>query len=170
MNGAFYENPKTIVVSDREIAFLTVLPLSASVLPYTVKLSGKKIFNNTDLTSLVKIADGKYLLRLFPRYNYVYSPSPSPSNNASSGLVPHFFNAIAKRDLNLARTYLTPSLSSTVSDDALIEFFSPYKDAIDGNGIGNWDDNVYLLVGENDETTPFRFTIKTGLIDDICQV
>ena len=167
INGSFFENPKKIVVSGGEIAFITVLPLSAGILPYTVKLSAERIYSNCDLCSLIKLDENKSLLRFFPRYNYVYSPSIKSQTQAVDGVVAHFLHAVNRGDYALARSYLTPSMSSEVSDDALCEFFKPYSDAIDASGIGNYSENTYLLTDENGAVTPFHFSIMVGLIDDI---
>lgn len=170
INGSFFEKPNKLVVSSGEIAFITVLPLSAGILPYTVKLSGGKVFNNTDLCSLVKISPEKYLLRFFPRYNYVYAPSQKDQPTTLDGVVLRFFSAITRGDLILARTCLTSSLSSAITDDALKEFFKPYCDIIDGHGVSGYGENTFLLVDNTDKITPFRFSLKAGLIDDITEL
>ncbi|MBR2988804.1 MAG: hypothetical protein IKC64_03670 [Clostridia bacterium] len=167
INGSFFENPKKIVVGNDEIAFITVMPLSAGILPYTVKLSSKRIYSNCDLCTLITLDENKSLLRFFPRYNYVYSPTVKTQTSAVDGVVAHFLHAVNKGDYALARSYLTPSMSNEVSDDALKEFFAPYVDAIDASGIGLYSENTYLLSNEKGSITPFHFDIKMGFIDDI---
>ena len=42
LNGVFIESGRRIVIRRDEVTYVTVLPLSAALLPYTVKLAGGK--------------------------------------------------------------------------------------------------------------------------------
>lgn len=166
INGVFTEGTGKIAVDDEEVYFVTVLPLSAAFLPYTVKLTAMKVRSNPELARLYALPSGDTLLRLLPRYAYVYSPAPRPFPEQSALPVPAFFRAVKNGDFTEARRYLTAGLSSAADDETLAAFFDGYTEIFPDPE--NAPD-VFYLSGDDGTATGFRFRIRSGLIDDVTE-
>ena len=80
VNGIFLERPKSLIISKQGVTYITVLPLSSALLPYTVKLCGESVASNQELCESVTLSENKMLLLLKPRYNYVYTSQPEASS------------------------------------------------------------------------------------------
>ena len=161
VNGVFVENGK-VYAREGEVTYVTVLPLSAVLLPYTVRLLGDKVSCNENLCYSVKKSEREICVYFQPRYNYVYTPSEKfcPPSSAVSD----FFHAVKQRSCKKARSFLTASLSSSVTDDNLIAFFDGYDDIIEG------DDGVCFLTGKGGKACSFKFTLLGDKIDDVNEV
>ncbi len=169
-NGTFAEKADRLNVRSDEVIYITVLPLSAALLPYTVKFAGGKIRNNEELARAYEIDDRRYIIRLSPRYNYVYSPTPHESRHEfEGGIVPRFFAAAIKNETDSARKCLTAGLNASVNDAALSEFFDGYEEIIPNDGFTAAPPNSWFLIDRNGKATLFTFTLKSGLIDDITE-
>lgn len=166
INGVFTEGTGKIAVDDEEVYFVTVLPLSAAFLPYTVKLTAMKVRSNPELARLYALPSGDALLRLLPRYAYVYSPAPRPFPEQSALPVPAFFRAVKTGDFTEARRYLTAGLSSAADDETLAAFFDGYTEIFPDPE--NAPD-VFYLAGDDGTAAGFRFRIRSGLIDDVTE-
>ena len=68
-----------------------------------------------------------------------------------------------------ARTYMTGELSSSVENNALKEFMSPYKAVIKDERFLSDADNSFLFIDDGDVAHPVTLTIKNNLIDDITE-
>ena len=167
INGKFAENPKSIILSDKEATYITVLPLSAALLPYTVLLTGKRIASNNALCSLIRCNFGEVLM-LAPRYNYIYSGQEANFPLGES-VVEKFFSAVTLKKVDEARRYLSPSLSDSVNDEALCSFFDGYSYILPCSKF-NKRENSFLLVDEQKNATVFVFSLKCGLIDDVTEL
>ena len=168
VNGVFLERPKTLIISRQGVTYITVLPLSSALLPYTVKLCGTSVRSNEQLCKCVKLTEDKYLLFLSPRYNYVYTAQGIPTKTEQD--VPcRFFELIKKGDVVSARKLLTPSLSCNVDDDALTDFFGEYETILLDDGYVSGDKNNYLLIDKSGNFTSFTFVLSSSLIDDVKQ-
>lgn len=166
INGAFVEGTGKIAADDEEAYFVTVLPLSAALLPYTIKISAMKVRSNPDLARLYALPDGEALLRFLPRYAYVYSPAPRGSAETSALPVPSFFCAVKNGDFTKARRYLTAELSSAADDETLAAFFDGYDDIIiDPENAAD----IYYLAASDGNAAKFRFRLRSGLIDDVTE-
>lgn len=170
LNGVFIESGRRIVIRRDEVTYVTVLPLSAALLPYTVKLAGGKARCNEELCRVFTLTENDLVLRLSPRYNYVYSPEPQNSAvERSSALVPRFFAAVVSKDLQNARKFLTQGLASTIDDASLTAFFSDYDDIIANDGYVPAAPNSYFLIDKEGKAALFTFSLKDNLIDDITE-
>lgn len=166
INGAFVDRPGKIAADDEEAYFVTVLPLSAALIPYTVKISAMKVRSNPDLCRLYALPTGDVLLRFHPRYAYVYSPSPRNFPEPSAHPVPAFFRAVKNGDFTEARRYLTRGLSSAADDETLSSFFDGYVDIFpDPDGSAD----VFYLAANDCSAVKFRFRTQSGLIDDVTE-
>ncbi len=166
INGAFTEGTGKIAVDDEEVYFVTVLPLSAAFLPCTVKLTAMKVRSNPELARLYALPSGDALLRLLPRYAYVYSPAPRVFPEQSALPVPAFFHAVKNGDFTEARRHLTAGLSSAADDETLAAFFDGYTEIFPDP---ENEPDVFYLAGDDGTAAGFRFRIRSGLIDDVTE-
>ena len=158
INGAFAENPVFRFDCD-DVLYITVMPLCAYLLPYTVKIVSGSVRNNRELAVCAKIG-GDYCVKFTPRYAYMYDAGRKPELQTESAAPCRFFRLLKCGDISHARAMLSPELSSGVSDEDLAAFFEAFSSIIEHKG------RYYLLDG-NDEGTEYRFVMKHGLIDNI---
>jgi hypothetical protein len=161
INGSFTEGRKTLSLSNDEIYYITVFPLNAALLPYTVKLANGFVASNDDLARVCEISTTQRILKFSPRYAFVYA-SGSENHIKETSLPLRFFNAVKTGNLSEARSFLSTDLSSSVSSDALSSFFDDYFDLIENDG-------KFYLVDGNGKASKYRFTIKENLIDDVSE-
>ncbi len=161
VNGTFVENGK-VTASSEEVVFITVLPLSAVLLPYTVKLLGKKVSSNENLCFTFQKSESEIVVYFKPRYNYVYTPSDK--FRPPSSVITEFFFAVKSKAITKARSYLSPSLSSSVSDDSLTSFFDGYDDIAEG------ENGICFLTGKGGRTASFQFTLVGNTLDDVTEI
>lgn len=170
INGIFVENADKLVIRPNEVTYVTVFPLSAALLPYTVKLAGGKARCNEELCSVFSLTPDNLLVRLRPRYNYVYSTKSGDFPRANRDeTVTSFFDCIMKKDMASARKYLTESLSSSIDDASLASFFNGYEDIVANDGYVSADPDCYFLIDKSGKSSLFSFSLKHGLIDDITE-
>ena len=154
VNGIFLERPKSLIISKQGVTYITVLPLSSALLPYTVKLCGERVASNQELCESVTLSENKMLLLLKPRYNYVYTSQPLTDKTAVD--VPcSFFDLLKKGE--------------SIDDQSLSDFFSGYTRIIRDEGYISQSKNNYFLISENGQADCFCFTLVGGLIDDVKQ-
>ena len=166
VNGTFSDRGGVTIQSDR-VTYITLLPLCAALLPYTVKLCGIRPDSNEGLVKVTRLGDTEAVIRFAPRYNYVYCPDPPTPKEKETDCAIRFFGCVESGDYSAARALMTPELSSTVTDDSLGEFFAEYDDIVLNDGFT--DGGGYYLVRKNGGATLFDFTRKNGLIDDITE-
>ena len=160
INGAFAENPVFRFDPD-EVLYITVLPLSAHLLPYTVKIVSGTVRSNRELAVCAKLGGG-YFVRFMPRYAYMYGANRQAADGGGS--VPARFFALVKEGrLPEARALMTDALSSSVTDADLSAFFDGFTAVIENAG------RTYLL-DENSVGTEYRFALSAGLIDNIEEI
>lgn len=168
LNGLFTDNAAAVRHSSDSAAYITVLPLSAMLLPYTVKLSGNRVASNQELCRLVFLDNNKLLLHLLPRHNYVYSAAKPPAPRLKSAAAA-LFDAVKAGRMTDARALLTPELSSSVTDTALTHFFEPYNAIYLNDGYVIAPENSYILALQDGRGEVFVFALKSGLIDNIVE-
>ncbi len=161
INGSFTEGRKTLSLSDDEIYYITVFPLNAALLPYTVKLANGFVASNDELARVCELSPSQRILKLSPRYAFVYA-SGGEKQIKEASLPLRFFNAVKDGKLSEARSFLTTDLSSSVSLDALSSFFDGFYDLIENDG-------KFYLVDGNGKAAKYRFIIKDNLIDDVSE-
>ena len=142
LDGRFFEGDEFVTATD-DVVFLTVLPLDAQFVPYTVKLIGHRVMSNRSLALSCKITAREYALKLGKRYSLIYSED---HRNYPSDECVRFFYFVKGGHFNLAAGMLSPSLRSALGDRELSAFFDEYADvikygndyyAVDGQGIGH---------------------------------
>lgn len=155
LSGSFLEENRFVIQSD-EVVYLTVLPLGAAYLPFTVKLIGGKVASNKDLAFSVKTGEGEYALKLGKR-NYVYSEGHFAG---SDDLCCKFFYYVKGGHFNFATELLSPSLKAGLSDRAMQRFFAEFSDIVK---VGD----KYFLAGDDGTGKLCAFSIENGKIDNI---
>ena len=157
INGRIIEGG-IVNLEENKVYYITVFPLNATYLSYTIKMVGDKIYTNKDLCVKVTTKEETYIL-FCKRYPYVYATTPF---SYEGGCVCEFFTLIKQNRIDKARSLLSDNLSKSVSDDALKGFFEKYEYVLDTD-----DDNKWILATQNGEGEYFTFILKHGLIDDI---
>ena len=126
INGAFNERPAALSYPSASPLYITLLPLRAMLLPYTVRLIGGKVASNAELARSFEAGADRYIITFDERHNYVYSPR-TPVTHPPTDPAERFFRAVKSGDVGLARGMMTKELSESVTDEALADFFSPYS-------------------------------------------
>ncbi|MCL2370074.1 MAG: hypothetical protein FWC80_02455 [Firmicutes bacterium] len=168
-NGLFAESAEKISYPKDEAMYITVLPLSAIHLPYTVKLIGGFAVTNKNLCKTFVLPRGNYVVKLLPRFNYVYSPNNDVGHSIETNLVSRFFAFVKSKDWNNARQMMTQDLGSSLTDDSLMNFFEEYTEIVENKYLPG-ENNVHFLADENSNCTPYKFSLENGLIDNIQEV
>ena len=163
LNGAFNERPAPLSYPTDAPLYVTLLPLRAMLLPYTVRLLGGRVTANRELAECFGIGADRYIATFAERHNYVYSPVVMPP---ATGLPEKLLRLIKAGDLPAARALMTPDLSASVSDEAITEFFAPYS-GITENPYRDLPATHYLSPVSGGNATGFIFKTSGGLISDI---
>lgn len=161
VNGSFTEAKRALSLRRDEVYFITVFPLEASLLPYTVKITNMRVCNNSNLAVLCQLNKNEYLLRLQPRYGYVFAPSTNKQTD-DDDIAVRFFRLIKGDELATARTLLSETLSKSISDGALSDFFDGFDDIY-------FDGKEYFLIDTSGKSHRYSFEIKHNLIDDVSE-
>lgn len=170
VNGVFIEKADRLVIRKDEVTYVTVLPLSAALLPYTVMVAGGRVRNNEELCRIFALTDKELVMRLAARYNYVYSSEPrSAHGDKPLTLAQRFFSAAISGDVSSARRFMTPGLSAATDDASLAAFFDGYDEIIVNDGYIPAAPHSYFLIDRNGKSTLFTFVMKDNLIDDIIE-
>ena len=169
INGAFNENPKAVQYPAMSPLYVTLLPLKAVLLPYTVKLLAGKAVSNGDLAECYEVAADHYAAVFRERHNYVYSPAHVTSAMPEKGLAPAFYRAVKAGDLETARHMMTKDLSESIDDDSLTAFFSPYCNIVE-NRFSDLSGGFFLINKSSMKGEPFDFEISGERISDISQI
>jgi hypothetical protein len=164
LNGAFSENADRFTYDAQDPLYVTVLPLSAHLLPYTVKLLGARPLCNENLCSAFRV-NGQILIKLFERYNYIYTAEKI--ERAAFSSAEKLFKAVKQKNFGAARAHLTDSLSRSVNDEALIAFFSDYAQILKDDFSVPKINGAYYLVTNDGIGVLHNFESEDGLIDNI---
>lgn len=163
LNGSFVQSASSVRYSSTEPLFVTVLPLNAQYIQYTVQLIGGKAVSNASLTYCCDMGNGHCYVELLPRSAYVYSPehrtAPPPADAPNMLL-----NLIKNGNTTAARALLTPELGESISDEGLTDFF---KGVITVRPNSFTPEKGYLLIKEDSSAPIANITYRNGLIDDI---
>lgn len=168
VNGIFLENAVKINYPTNQAIYVTVFPLKAQLLPYTIKLIGGKVVLNKELCDVVALPFDNYFVRLHPRHNYVYSPQ-SRKNDASLDLVESFYQNVKKGNLSTARTLMTDDLNKCIEDDGMVAFFKEFVDIVPNKFFDDLPGSGYFMVTSDRQCALYIFDIVDGLIDNIRQ-
>ena len=164
INGAFNEKPAPIAYPAASPLYVTLLPLKALLLPYTVKLLGGKPASNAELARSCEIAADRFIVGFSERHNYVYSPvaAETPPKGAAQRL----FRLVKAGDTEGARKLMTRELSESVDDAALTEFFAPYSEIIE-NRYPDIPATHFLICKDSLKGDGFVFACNGAKISDI---
>lgn len=152
MNGRFFEGDVFTTTSDTVI-YLTVLPLDARYMSYTVKLIGHKC--DSELALNCKLGDNEYAIKLGRRF-FVYSPQHS---NVPEDVCSQFFYYVKGKHFGFARDLLSAGLSG-LNEQELTAFLDGYTDLIRVK-------NKYYAVDKGGVGHLCIFAYKDGKIDNI---
>ena len=168
INGVFVEDAQNIRYQEDAALYVTVYPLRAMQLPYTVKMIGGRVVSNQELCSSYRLPGGQFVVKLRPRSNYVYSPTVhAPMVDVLGGLVHRFFLSIHQGDIAKARLMMTEALNGTVTDADIADFFVGFVDIVPNKFEGDAKPNSYYFVGNDGKCELFDFVVEDGLIDNI---
>lgn len=168
LNGAFNEKADRVNYPAGSPLYVTALPLTAMLLPYTVKLLGGKVMSNAELARSVEVNAERYIVTLSERHNYVYSPRSSAVRRPQS-LPEKLLAAVKSGDIAAARALMAPELESTVTDAAMIEFFAPYSSVV-ANPFPDLPATHYMTVPDSHKGIGFKFSITGNKITDIEEI
>lgn len=169
INGAFNDSPKEINYPSDSPLYVTLLPLKANLLPYTVKIVGGKVTTNTELCESCELSPVHFVLRFKERHNYVYTAGTAGDFLPGKSLPAKLFAKIKDGDIENARSLMTKELSSSIDDESLLGFFEPYNAVIE-NKFKDLNGSYYLINSQTKKGEAFYFSLKNGLIDNIEQV
>lgn len=169
INGAFNECPKAVQYPAMSPLYVTLLPLKAMLLPYTVKLLAGKAVSNGELAECYEVAADHYAAVFKERHNYVYSPAHITSAVSEKGLAPAFYRAVKSGDLDSARRIMTKELSESIDDESLSAFFAPYCNIVE-NRFADLSGGFFLINKSTMKGEPFDFEIVNERIADITQL
>jgi len=172
LNGTFSENADGFLYSKKEPLYITVFPLNAHLLPYTIKFLGAKALENELLSNSFSFEDKTYI-KLLPRYNYVYTANKVGNSTELPSTPERLFAAVKASDFDLSKKYLSQNLLSTIDDNGLEAFFEGYT-AIVKDDFKSKNKNAqqsmgedYFLINDKNEGTKCSFEIFDGLVDNI---
>ena len=168
LNGTFVESAESFSYKTGESLYITVLPLSAHLLPYTVKIVGGRALCNEKLCAVFSRKKSLFV-KLLPRYNYIYTPSKDDTIMATATAVERFFYLVKQKNPLAARKYLSEGLSATIDDSSLEDFFGDYTAIVkdDFNAVTSAEDSHFYLIDKNGQGVRFAFETISGLIDNI---
>lgn len=167
LNGSFVQSASAVRYKFREPLFVTVLPLDAMYLPYTIEILGGKAVTNENLAICCDMGDGHYYIELLRRSAYVYSPeavATAAESAQSAGLPAKLLEFVRDGNYSAARALLTTELSDSVSDGALSDFFEGVIKVRENNFT---QQKGYLLIKNDGTAARCDIIMKNGLIENI---
>lgn len=165
INGKLFESGE-IIYGEKEVVYITVLPLSALMLPYTVKMVGGSVKSNLELVKCYSLESDKFFIRFSPRYSFVYSvPVPKTPGDVWD-IAEKFFNAVVEKKTDEARRCLTGELNAGIDDKSLLSFFDGFKDLIAHDAARG----LYYLIDQKNHGVLYNFVLKNGTIDNIMEL
>ncbi|MCL2061419.1 MAG: hypothetical protein FWH03_02200 [Firmicutes bacterium] len=167
LNGTFSENAEFFLYDTSNPIYITVLPLSAHLLPYTVKIAGGKPVSNEKLCAAFSAGDALHV-KLHPRYNYIYT-ADAVSASASATHAERLFRAVKQKNYAAARQFLSPALSQSVDDEGLWAFFADYTEIVADDFSSPKKRGAFYLIDELGKGTAYLFETAEGLIDNIVE-
>lgn len=144
------------VCSPSEVVYLTVLPLDARYLPYTVKLIGNKTASNEGVAFMCKIGENEYALKLGLRYSFVFS---AEHKNLSDDMCCRFFYYVKGKHYDSAFELLSSGLAGFNERD-LEAFFKEYTEILKVK-------DKYFLMDDLHVGHECVFALNGGKIDNI---
>lgn len=160
VNGTFIERISKMVVQSDEVVYVTVLPLSPALLPYTAKICGGSVVSPKELCRVFDSPQGK-TVSFLPHYNYVYPSAPKTETDTNETDVrKKFFLAVKSGKLLDARALMTDELSSAVDDETLASFFDDYSSLY-------VNESECTATDKNGKTKTLVFTLNGEKIDDV---
>ncbi len=164
INGTFSKSGAAKLF-DKNVVYLTVLPLSALLLSYTVKIVGRTVASNREFCSVYSLDDETDIAVLRPRN--ILSATPQRSQ---TDLTPvKFFETIKAGRTAAARLLMSEELKNSVDDESLVAFFEEFSDIVPASKVESGSDK-FILCRKDGTASFYDFSYRQGLIDDITQV
>ncbi|MBD5130977.1 MAG: hypothetical protein HDT28_00040 [Clostridiales bacterium] len=165
INGEFVERCDSLQMQEYDVVYVTVLPLNAGMLPYTVKLVATESLK-TPLACGIRLSPEHYLLLLAPHYPVVYGCAPNKTPTAPISPITRLFSLIKNCEENSAYAMLTDNLKRDIDKKTLIGFFDGYERIAECS----WkNDGEFYLIDKNGNAKLHSYTVKDGFIDDIVE-
>lgn len=166
LNGSFVQTAAAVRYEKSEPLFVTVLPLDAALLPYTVEIIAGKAVHNAALATCCDLGNEHYYIELRPRCAYVYSPANIPPVASAASVPAQLLAFVQSGNFAAARSMLSPALGESITDDALADFFE---------GVTAVRENTFtpqkgwLLLKDNGTASVCRIDFVNGLIENITE-
>ena len=168
MNGVFLDKADSVRYDEASALYVTVLPLKAMYLPYTVKLVSGKPVTNTDLAVSYALPDKHFYIKLKPRCNYVYTAEEKSTEPDTDTVPQRFFSAVKDKNAEIARRYLTRPLNESIDDASLLEFFDGFADIVPNN-FSPSEPSSYYLIDKDGGAHLYNFHMHGSLIENITE-
>ena len=163
LNGSFVQTAAAVRYASDDPLYVTVLPLEAAYLPYTVEILNGKAVTNVSLTVCCDMGGGHRYIELKPRSAYVYSPASMRASEPSS-TPGQLLGYVRAGNFTAARSLMSDELAESVSDEALGEFFED---------VPSVRENIYtpekgwLLIKKDGTAQRCDIIVHGGLIENI---
>lgn len=164
LNGSFVQSAASVRYDSDSPLFVTVLPLEAINLPYTVEILGGKAVTNGSLALCCDMGDGHYYIELKPRSAYVYSQSEQTPAAHYASVPAQFFAFVREGNFAAARSMMTGELSESLTDTAIRDFFEGVTAIRENNFTPR---KGYLMIKDDGTAHVCDITLKGGLIENI---
>lgn len=135
--------------------------------------NGKVVRTFRDLhTAMQHGIVGEYGASLVGKYKLVKTGKARPFEISHTLLPYYFVDAIKVKDLDLARSYLSPALSNALDNLHLESFFGDFKGFGQNLGENIYPEDVALFYDENGSRVAkiFHFSLQNGKISDITEM
>jgi len=170
LNGTFVENADKFSYPKGEPLYITTLPLSAHLLPYTIKIVSNRAVENNSLCRVFLHEEILYV-KLLPRNAYIYSSNSNQNISHHITIPERMFHALKSKNLFQAKKYLSQNLLSTIDDESLSEFFKDYTTIVKDEFNIGLDPHIkgdrFYLIDDNGKGTPHNFFMYDNLIENI---
>lgn len=166
INGELIERAECLSADEYDLIYVTVLPLSTTLLPYTVKLSLSANVSD-ELYNGIRLDERHYLLTLQPRYMTVYAGTHPDVLTTSP--ISRLFSFVKSGDLAAAYAMLSPSLQSTLGKGDMGDFFLGYERICECTWEKH-DEPRFYLIDKNGAAKLHSYTLKDGFIENIVEL
>ena len=166
LNGSFVQSAAAVRYESGEPLFVTVLPLEAMYIAYTVAILDGKAVTNAQLAVCCDMGGGHKYIELRPRSAYVYAPSYKVHAAPVPSVPAQLLSYVREANFSAARTLLSPELSESISDEALADFFA---------GVTAVRENVFtpqkgwLFLKEDGTASVCAIDMRGGIIENIVE-
>lgn len=166
INGELAERADSVTMSEYDVAYITVLPLDVSLLPYTVKIVNADNINN-GLAIGIRLSSEHYLLSLAPRRPVIYRTDASAPVACGPSRISRLFFNIKSGNIAAAYAMLSDSLKAALDKKTLEAFFNGYERLVECT----WEKsgNKFYLITPSGVAKLHTYSVQNEFIDDITE-